>query len=324
MLSGDRIPPHEVGLLFERLAALLACGMLVQEVLREAARSSAPELQSICERAAERATAGVPLYQALTPWKHRLPEIVTPVLEVGQVSGTLESSARRLAHAFSRVDAFERRFRYSVSDRRLFVAVLFLYTATSAPAFLTADEPGQALLRLLVSAIHAVLALIAFFVSARLILRWLFRGVPLRLWAHTIKLALPHMGIVARDLSAARGARSFPTLRHAGVPISYALEASSRSALNAHFEIELLRAARETRQGRSLSDSLATTQLLPAHLVSVLRTGETTGNFEPPLDRLATMLEHEALTMGTQELGTIVVAVKIFAAVAMFAALRRS
>jgi type II secretory pathway component PulF len=308
-LLGDPIPKPELGLFFERFAVMLASGMPAQEALRKAAQSSGPELRYLCERAAGPIAAGAPLHRAFAPWSHRLPEIVLPVLEVGEVSGTLEGAARRLADAFLKADAMERRFRYSVFDARL----ILLLIAFQSVVMGLSSSVWMAVERFLT----VLLELSVLYLAARLLLRFLFRWAPLRLAVDTVKLAVPHMGLVARNLSAARWARSFMTLWQAGVPISHALEVSSRSALNAHYERAMLRAAQETRAGRCLSDSLAGTDMLPRYLVDMLRSGETAGNFGAVLDRFVTALEEEALTLATQELAAIVVALKILSALAV-------
>lgn len=313
-LSGDRIPAREVGPFFERLAAALSSGMLVHQALRRAARGADPELQRICWNAAGPVAAGMPLHQALMPWRRRLPEIVVPVLEVGDASGTLESSARRLADAFSRADAFERRFRYSVFDWRLMLVII--------PLFLLSTKLYPSSQVAVMEALRLLGELVVAFVAGRLLLCLLLQWAPLRMVADSVKLAVPHLGAVARNISAARWARSFSTLWHAGVAVSYALEVSAHSALNAHYEGALLRAAQETRAGRSLSDSLAATALLPRHLLEILRTGETTGDFGPMLERFATMLEEEALTMGTQELGTAVLVARLLLVLAAIGGMR--
>jgi len=142
---------------------------------------------------------------------------------------------------------------------------------------------------------------------------------PLRLAADTIKLATPHLGIVARNLAAARWGRSFATMWHAGVPVSQALEVSSRSSLNAVYEHAILRAASRTRQGMSLTDALADTDLLPRYLLAILRSGEMGGNPGRALEQIVITLEDEALTIGTQAFVTIVTVVKIVGTIAAVA-----
>src|ERR1041385_6360932 len=99
---GERIPADRLALFFERLTIMLSSGMETSEALRSAAKSADPEIRSICKEVVGPVSMGVPLYRALERHRDRLPEIVIPVLEVGEVSGTLESASRRLAEAFEK------------------------------------------------------------------------------------------------------------------------------------------------------------------------------------------------------------------------------
>jgi type II secretory pathway component PulF len=91
------------------------------------------------------------------------------------------------------------------------------------------------------------------YISGRALSVQLARIRPLRLAADTLKLALPRLGLVYRNLAAAHWCRSFAVLWAAGVTISTALEISSGSASNAHYEAAILKAAICTRNGQSLT-----------------------------------------------------------------------
>ena len=126
-----------------------------------------------------------------------------------------------------------------------------------------------------------------------------------------------------RNLAAARWGRSFATLYNAGVPISTALEVSASSALNARYERALRLAAQRTRAGRSLAESLATTQLLPGQLLQIIATGEMTGDLGICLERFAAELESEAFTKATQEFVFIVSVGKLILMIALIGAVIR-
>ncbi len=123
--------------------------------------------------------------------------------------------------------------------------------------------------------------------------------------------------ITLRNLAAARWARSFATLWNCGVPISTALEVSSQSALNACYEKALLRAALQTRQGVTLYESLASTQLLPNYLLDIIRTGEMSGSLGTSLDHFASLLEEEAFAKATQQFVAILMGGQILGFVLM-------
>ena len=297
-LLGDPLPKATLSAFFGQTATLLASGIAIDEALCRAARISDPELQWICARIAPALQTGTPPSVALAPYKHRFPEIVLPVLEVGEVAGTLEGAARRLEHAFGQSATLERKISHAVFNPWYAIVGLALFQA----AYHLSGSLAAMLFGLLIS----LATLTAYYLGGRLLCRLLFRWQMLRLWVDTLKLALPQAGTVTRNLAAARWGRSFATLWNSGVAVSYALEVSSRSALNANYERALLQAARQTRQGWALSDSLARTELLPRYLIDILVTGETSGNLSDSLERFVTILEDEAFTKASQQFMTVV------------------
>ncbi len=291
-LLGDPIPMQTLAPCFDQLATLLNSSLPVNEAFRRAAQID-PELARIGTAIENPLRAGVPLHRALLPWKARLPAIVLPVLEVGTISGTLDSAAQRLAGAFGQSAALDRHYRNAVFNPWLVMTAFALY---SAIFHFTASLP-----EMLTTLLLTFLQLALLYIAGRLLLRGLFRWTALRCAVDTLKLALPGMGLVARNLAAARWGRSFATLWNCGVPVSTALEVSSRSALNAHYERALHQAARRTREGQTLAECLADTQLLPRHLLEMVRTGEMTGSLGICLEQFASLLESEALTKASQQ-----------------------
>ncbi len=314
-LFGDPIPKQALGFCFEQMAVLLAAGISIPDAFRRAARGTDPELRHIAEAVYEPLSRGMPLSHALAPWRNRLPEIVLPVLEVGEVAGTMEGSARRLADAFNLAASIDRKYRYAVFDPWLAILLLTLYNAAMHLV------PNLAVM--LQGALTTFMTLSCCYLGGRLLLRLLFRWQALRLAVDQVKLALPHAGTVARNLAAARWARSFVTLWNSGVPVSTALEVSSRSALNAYYERALRRAALQTRQGHTLYDSLARTELLPGYLLGIIATGEESGKLGDALEQFVTLLEAEAFTKASQEFMMFVAGFEFFTLILFAAATMR-
>ncbi len=278
-LLGYTIPQKTLGLFFGSIALLLYTGVSLPQALLRASLLGDPELRHVCEAVAFALDRGASLADAFRPHAHRFPPLVLPLLEVGEMSGSLEAAARRLAHSFNAGAAVERRFKTDIFNPWLIVLALGLLRG-----FQMINQPIFDILRAVSS---TLITLAAWYLGGRLAVRGLKSWPWLRLQVDTVKVALPHTGIVIRNLAAARWAHSFATLWGAGIAISSALEVSSRSALNAYYEQAIRRAARETRHGRSLHESLAGTQLLPAYLIGVIATGEMSGNLAEGLERLA-------------------------------------
>lgn len=303
---GATIPEKTLGLYFGNVARMIGSGVAIPEALSTAAVGLGEELQGIGQNVVPRLRNGVALVRAMEPYRYRFPEMVLPVLEVGEVSGTLEESTRRLAVAFQDIEGFKTKFRAVAIDPLKIVMGAVLFKVL----FAVGNAPMDILKVALFTAIEAGLAVF--------LLRLLYRS--LRHWhkfhvlVDKIHLAIPHVGAIARNLATARWARSFATMWHAGVPISQALDVASRSTVNAYYEHEMQKAVVLTRQGKSLSEALGAIELTPRHFLPLLTVGEQTAAFAEALDRYVDALEDEALVKAQQESmgATVVVYFAIF------------
>jgi len=260
----------------------------------------------------------------LRPYERRFPPIVLCVLEVGEVSGGLADAVQRLADTFKQTNSFARKFRYGVYDpvQLLIILCIFEFASLVLREGMQPhpDRPIAVTILYMAWDVAATgVRLTLEYLIGRAVLLHLYRWQPLRYFVDSVKLALPRLGIVTRNLAAARWARSFATLWAAGVNISTSLEVSSRSALNVCYERALRLAALHTRQGIPLSESLARTQLLPPHLLNVIATCEEAGKFDTGLLKLAEEMEREALTRAMEEMNKIVVVVEIIATIVIIA-----
>lgn len=317
-LFGDPVPPASVADFFERLGGLLHYGKSIPESMLIAARPSDPELRAIIESVAGPVSNGIPLHEALKRYRKRLPEIVIPTLETAYVSGTLESASTHLSRGLSRMAETDRQFRFTALNP---LTLFLVYGAYSALTLITGGlySPVDTLITILLG----MLKLAGLYLALRL--GWnLIREIrPVRLAIDTVLLAIPDFGAALRNRAAARWARAFTILWNAGVPVSTALDVSSRSTLNAHYEQAIHSAAIRTRTGASLPDSLATTDMLPRHFIDILRAGHESGSFGTILERFADGLEQEAYTKSARQFMVGVTAFSILLTIlAVTAALR--
>jgi type II secretory pathway component PulF len=292
-IRGATIPERALGLFFHNFARLIGTGHPFPTSLINAAKGIDEELLAICEQVAPKMQNGMPLFQALVPFRSRFPELTIPVLEVAEVSGTLEGASERLSKAFSSFDNFQSRFHDVALD-----PVKIILGAVMFKVIFAVGLPPIEVLRLALFT-AAQVAFLVFLV--RMLYRFLHHDRRFHILVDKIRLAIPHSGAIQRNLASARWARSFATMWHAGVPISQALDVASRSSLNAYYEMHIQKAVALTRQGKSLAESLEGIELTPQHLLPILRVAETTAEFGKALDQYVNALEEEALQKAAQE-----------------------
>ncbi|MDD5901666.1 MAG: type II secretion system F family protein, partial [Lachnospiraceae bacterium] len=77
------------------------------------------------------------------------------------------------------------------------------------------------------------------------------------------------------------------------IPLSEALEITSRSMKNIHFRRALLAAKKEVEQGSNLSEPLRKSGLFPMMIPQMIKIGEETGNIDGMLLKSADYYEDE-------------------------------
>ena len=110
----------------------------------------------------------------------------------------------------------------------------------------------------------------------------------------TFKSYIPYFGNTVRMLAIAKFSRAFSALYSSGVLIPTALAVSARVSGNAYLGSLIGRAVNSINAGESLTGALAQSGVFPPMLISMVSTGEQTGNLDAMLDKVADFYEGEA------------------------------
>ncbi len=111
-----------------------------------------------------------------------------------------------------------------------------------------------------------------------------------RRWAG-VKLRLPRIGALSRDLAVGRFARILGTMLENGIPMLTAMQISRDAAGHPILADAIGEAAEAVRTGESLSDPLAASGLFTDEVIEVIRVGESANNLPVVLGALADTLE---------------------------------
>ncbi|MBC7565205.1 type II secretion system F family protein [Candidatus Saccharibacteria bacterium] len=110
---------------------------------------------------------------------------------------------------------------------------------------------------------------------------------------HLLILKIPGIKIIIRKSAVARFARTFSALMGAGVAVLECLEVTSRAVGNIIFQEALQEAAREVKNGKSLSSVIEANELFPGIVSQMLAVGEETGQTDTVLVKVADFYEEE-------------------------------
>jgi type IV pilus assembly protein PilC len=125
--------------------------------------------------------------------------------------------------------------------------------------------------------------------------------VPGRSWWDMVKLRLPLMKTLCRNLYITRSLHTMGVLMNAGVPILDTLLITSEISGNVHYKNMWRRVHDSVKEGQKIAYSLTGSKMLPAGVVHMIRSGEESG-------RLCEVLE-DVTRYYSRELKTVIKAV---------------
>jgi type IV pilus assembly protein PilC len=112
-----------------------------------------------------------------------------------------------------------------------------------------------------------------------------------------ILLKIPIIKVIITKVAIARFARIFASLMGAGVSVLEALQVTAQAIGNSVIEQELLKAAKEVKGGKQLSQPLSQSGLFPPIVSQMLKVGEETGQTDTILVKVADFYEEEVDTV---------------------------
>lgn len=305
-LPWSPVPLASQAALYSQLGALLSAGVPIVRALGAVAeQTSAGQLRSIVRDLEAAVSAGGRMADAMERHRHVLGGLQIAMVRAGEAGGFLDQMLRRIADYLEREIALRRMInRSTLYPRIVAVVALFLlggrFFGSMQPAIARLvlggmgrdsyggnDYLAETLLPLLIAAV-AVLAIRTVISRGR--------GSDAG-WAETwdrARLAIPVVGGIVQAYAAARFARALGALYGAGVPVADALRLAGEASGSQAMKLASQAAERMALQGSTVSACCAGSGLFGGMVVSMLRTGEETGNLDGMMSKAAEYLEGEA------------------------------
>jgi general secretion pathway protein F len=317
--AGRGLRKQEVSDIVGELATMLGAGQDLDHALRYLVETAAsPRVERVMKGLRDAVRDGSPLSAALGRYPHCFPQLHIGLVRAGEAGGKLVATLAHMADLLER----QRRMAASITSALIYPALLLLAAIGSVallltqvlPQFVPMFEQSGAQLpastQFLIDAgqavssygLQALLGLAVLIVAGRAALR---RPGP-RLVADRVLLRLPGVGLLLREVLAARFARVLGTLLVNGVPLIAALgivrDAVGNTAAIAVIDV----ATASARGGAGLSRALAEGRIFPARTIHLLRLGEENAELGPMALRAAAIHE-ERTRQNTQRLVALLV-----------------
>jgi len=106
-------------------------------------------------------------------------------------------------------------------------------------------------------------------------------------------LNVPVIGTVLRKIAVARFTRTLGTLLSSGVPILDALDIVGKASGNVVIQAAIDKTAAKIKEGRTMAEPLADTNVFPSMVVQMIGVGEQTGALDTMLNKIADFYDDE-------------------------------
>lgn len=301
---GRRARPADTTQVMQDLALLVKAGITIDEALQILGQmdNRTPVARMLAGLRAELAN-GRSLAQAMASMPDMFERTSVEMVAVSEASGTLGTTLKRIAEDRLRGEAMRRKIASALAYPSFLIVaalgVLVFVLAYVIPRFETALgslverlEPSARLVFELSAWLRAYSGPLMAGLALLLVLG-LIAGRSRRARAGLARLLsrLPGIGPVIAHQRTVRLCNGLGTMLSSGVDVTTTLQLLRGLTGDGRSAAELDRVIAEVRNGKRLTDALGGGELLPAHVVHMLRVGESSGQIGAMADRVTSLYE---------------------------------
>jgi type IV pilus assembly protein PilC len=314
----DRVTDKELMIFFRQFSILVEARVPIVASLTAISEQTANKyfIKVIKEVVAD-IENGMPLSDAFGKHRDVFSVLSINIMKAGETSGNLKKSIDYVADNIERNYNLVSRVRSALIYPSIIIAVFFIIgflvvsfilpKLTAIIKDLNADVPWYTRVVMTIGdfmAVYwwAVAIVIIGFVGG--ILYYIRTEAGIKEWDQ-IKIKLPVVGIIFRNVYITRFAQNLAVLLSGGIPIIRALTITSSVLGNVVYEAIVLRAADEVKVGGNMSTVFSRNSLIPPVVSHMVKIGEDSGQIDTVLNHIARFYEQETDVM-TKNLSTLI------------------
>lgn len=268
--------------------------------------------------------SGVLLSEAFAKHPKVFPDFVTNMVAIGEESGQLESVLTSLASYYENDRIIKRKAKSAMTYPMILVVltiiVFFFITLFILPQFQsTISELGgevptitkvimgisdfirSNILFIIIGAVVIILLIYLFFKTNK--------GKYIKDW---LKLKIPFIGAISKNLITARFSRAFIILLGSGMTITDCLDNLKKMLGNRVFQDKFAYTIAEVKRGRRIAQAMENTKIFPPILSEMINVGERSSNLEEVLASTTTYFDdmvNQSITRATTALEPIMIVI---------------
>lgn len=309
LFQSNKLKTDQLTIFTRQLSVMISAGVpLLRSLTSLEKHAEDAFLKKLLNEVIKSVEAGATLGDALAKHPETFNDIYVNMVRAGESAGILDDILKRLAFQLEKSAAIRKKVRSAMAYPTVLIVItvlaffgLMLFIIPQIGKILTdlggpeASLPGITIFMLGLSNFitsYWYIILIALVVGIFVLVRYIKTPRGQKQY-HTLLLKLPGISSIIRKITVARFARTFSALMGAGVAVLESLNVTSRAVGNTLYAEALIDAAKEVRNGRSLSDVIEKNPLFPAIVGQMLAVGEETGQTDTVLVKVADFYEDE-------------------------------
>jgi type IV pilus assembly protein PilC len=314
-----RVKQDELVMVTRNLGSMLVAGLTLTRALAVIERQSKNvKLKGVITRVIARINKGDQFFEALKDFPEVFDDLYVSMIRAGDESGNLSESLQTLAVQMERSNNLKKKVKGAMIYPAIVITVMvvigILMMMFVMPAITGVfKEMGNELptaTKVLIGtsdffANHTVVALLLMISTIAGVIYFLRTTFGKRCVSYTVT-RLPVIGTIAKEVNAARTARTLASLLNSGVDVIQSLEITEEVLQNVYYK-KILREARDrVEKGTALSEVFVErSDLYPILVGEMILVGEETGQIAGMLKELALFYENE-VERKTKDLSTII------------------
>lgn len=297
---GRKVRAKDFILFNQELMALVKAGYpILRSVETLSARASDIRLKEILIKVEKDVRSGKSLSEAFLPFEDRFSKVYTASLMAGEKSGNLAGTIGRYIQYAGTIARTKSKIRSALVYPTLLIVFSFVLLTILInfilPRFAGFYKDFQSEMPALTTGLiafamaarrHIVIILLAIGLGALAVLRWVSTEKG-RVAFDRLKLKLPYGRLLWRESAASLFSRTLGLLLEAGISLLQAVGIASQAVPNRALALDLKGLPDAIKNGQSLTDSLAATEVMPGLALDMVRIGETSANLQGMLADVA-------------------------------------
>ena len=312
LFGPGRVKSDDIVMFTRQLSAMVGAGVPLLRALNSLQQHAESEaLKKQLGGIIEDVQAGAPLADALGKYPNTFSEIYVNMVRAGEAAGILDDILKRLALQQEKNATIRKKVKSAMTYPMVLVSItiiaffgLMIFVIPQIGKIVTdlggpdAKLPALTLAMLGISGFmtsYWFIVIPGLVGAVILVLRYI-KTPKGRNQFHHVVLKVPGVKTIVMKVAVARFARTFSALMGAGVAVLEALDVTARALGNVVYEEAVRQAARDVKNGATLSSVIEKNPLFPSIVAQMLAVGEETGQTDTVLVKVADFYEEEVDT----------------------------